>query len=111
MQGLILHIHSTASDGTHGLRQVVAATLAAGLGAIAQYQILVTAAVKANVAATRDRAYRRSRIHLFPVRRSVRQKDDFCFHITGYGIDMSQNKRLLDLLEHNRQLFRQPKDE
>lgn len=37
-------------------------------------------------------------------------KDDFCFHILGYGINVT-NKRLLDLLEHNERLLNSKDDE
>ncbi|MFQ9936445.1 MAG: PHP domain-containing protein [Phascolarctobacterium faecium] len=88
-----LHIHSTASDGTWTPPEVVAAA-PAGLGAIA----VTDHDSVANVAATHELAVAAG-LKLFPVRRSVRRKT-ICFHILGYGIDVT-NKRLLDLLEHN----------
>ena len=100
-----LHIHSTASDGTWTPPEVVAAALAAGLGAIA----VTDHDSVANVAATRELAVAAG-LKFIPGAEICSTKDDFCFHILGYGIDVT-NKRLLDLLEHNERLLNSKDDE
>lgn len=88
-----LHIHSTASDGTWTPPEVVAAALAAGLGAIA----VTDHDSVANVAATHELAVAAG-LKFIPGAEICSTKDDFCFHILGYGIDVT-NKRLLDFEE------------
>lgn len=100
-----LHIHSTASDGTWTPPEVVAAALAAGLGAIA----VTDHDSVANVAATHELAVAAG-LKFIPGAEICSTKDDFCFHILGYGIDVT-NKRLLDLLEHNERLLNSKDDE
>lgn len=100
-----LHIHSTASDGTWTPPEVVAAALAAGLGAIA----VTDHDSVANVAATHELAAAAG-LKFIPGAEICSTKDDFCFHILGYGIDVT-NKRLLDLLEHNERLLNSKDDE
>ena len=100
-----LHIHSTASDGTWTPPEVVAAALAAGLGAIA----VTDHDSVANVAATHELAVA-AELKFIPGAEICSTKDDFCFHILGYGIDVT-NKRLLDLLEHNERLLNSKDDE
>ena len=100
-----LHIHSTASDGTWTPTEVVAAALAAGLGAIA----VTDHDSVANVAATHELAVA-AELKFIPGTEICSTKDDFCFHILGYGIDVT-NKRLLDLLEHNERLLNSKDDE
>ena len=100
-----LHIHSTASDGTWTPPEVVAAALAAGLGAIA----VTDHDSVANVAATHELAVAAG-LKFIPGAEICSTKDDFCFHILGYGINVT-NKRLLDLLEHNERLLNSKDDE
>lgn len=100
-----LHIHSTASDGTWTPPEVVAAALAAGLGAIA----VTDHDSVANVAATHELAVA-AELKFIPGAEICSTKDDFCFHILGYGINVT-NKRLLDLLEHNERLLNSKDDE
>ena len=63
----------------------------------------------ANVAATRELAVAAG-LKFIPGAEICSTKDDFCFHILGYGIDVT-NKRLLDLLEHNERLLNSKDDE
>lgn len=100
-----LHIHSTASDGTWTPPEVVAAALAAGLGAIA----VTDHDSVANVAATHELAVAAG-LKFIPGAEICSTKDDFCFHILGYGIDVT-NKQLMDLLEHNERLLNSKDDE
>lgn len=100
-----LHIHSTASDGTWTPPEVVTAALAAGLGAIA----VTDHDSVANVASTHELAIAAG-LKFIPGAEICSTKDDFCFHILGYGIDVT-NKRLLDLLEHNERLLNSKDDE
>lgn len=85
--------------------EVVAAALAAGLGAIA----VTDHDSVANVAATHELAAAAG-LKFIPGAEICSTKDDFCFHILGYGIDVT-NKRLLDLLEHNERLLNSKDDE
>ena len=71
-----LHIHSTASDGTWTPPEVVAAALAAGLGAIA----VTDHDSVANVAATHELAVAAG-LKFIPGAEICSTKDDFCFHI------------------------------
>jgi len=63
----------------------------------------------ANVAATHELAVA-AELKFIPGAEICSTKDDFCFHILGYGIDVT-NKRLLDLLEHNERLLNSKDDE
>ena len=69
-----LHIHSTASDGTWTPPEVVAAALAAGLGAIA----VTDHDSVANVAATHELAVAAG-LKFIPGAEICSTKDDFCF--------------------------------
>ena len=80
-----LHIHSTASDGTWTPPEVVAAALAAGLGAIA----VTDHDSVANVAATRELAVAAGLKFIPRVRRSVRRKTISVF-ISWVMVSMSQ---------------------
>lgn len=82
-----LHIHSTASDGTWTPPEVVAAALAAGLGAIA----VTDHDSVANVAATHELAAAAG-LKFIPGAEICSTKDDFCFHILGYGIDAHKQR-------------------
>ena len=75
-----LHIHSTASDGTWTPPEVVAAALAAGLGAIA----VTDHDSVANVAATRELAVAAG-LKFIPGAEILFDERRFCFHILGYG--------------------------
>lgn len=87
-----LHIHSTASDGTWTPPEVVAAALAAGLGAVA-----VTDLTAWPMWRRHHELAAAAGLKFIPGAEICSTKDDFCFHILGYGIDVT-NKRLLDLL-------------
>lgn len=100
-----LHIHSTASDGTWTPGEVVAAAVAAGLGAIA----VTDHDSVANVAATRKLA-EEAGLKFITGTEICSTKDDFCFHILGYGIDIN-NKQLGELLAHNEQLLQDKDDD
>ena len=63
----------------------------------------------ANVASTHELAIAAG-LKFIPGAEICSTKDDFCFHILGYGIDVT-NKRLLDLLEHNERLLNSKDDE
>ena len=79
-----LHIHSTASDGTWTPPEVVAAALAAGLGAIA----VTDHDSVANVAATRELAVAAG-LKFIPGAEICSTKDDFCF-LSWVMVSMSQ---------------------
>lgn len=79
-----LHIHSTASDGTWTPPEVVAAALAAGLGAIA----VTDHDSVANVAATHELAVAAG-LKFIPGAEICSTKDDFVF-ISWVMVSMSQ---------------------
>ena len=94
-----LHLHSTASDGTWLPHELVAAAKAAGLGAMA----LTDHESVANVAETEKYAGEANIRFLAGVEISV-TKGETCFHVLGYGIDIT-DVRLLELLAHNDSLL------
>lgn len=100
-----LHIHSTASDGTWEPDEVIAAAQQAGLGAIA----VTDHDSVANVAVT-QRLAQDAGLKFLPGAEICSTKDDFCFHILGYGIDI-YDKTLTELLRHNEQLLRRKDDD
>lgn len=105
MRRVDLHIHSCASDGTWTPTELVAAAQSAGLGAIAVTDHDCVANVDAVMRAAKDAG-----LHCLTGVEVCSTKDEFSFHILGYGID-TQNKALLDLLAHNDGLLRQKDDD
>lgn len=100
-----LHIHSTASDGTWSPKEVVDHALASGLQGIS----VTDHDSVANVLSTKNIA-ERAGLKFITGAEICSTKDDFCFHILGYNIDVS-NKQLLELLTHNEQLLREKDNE
>ncbi len=100
-----LHIHSTASDGTWDPAEVVDAALATGLGTVA----LTDHDSVANVKKTKVLAAAAG-LNFIQGVEICATKDDFCFHILGYGIDI-ENISLLELLAHNEALLSKKDDE
>lgn len=100
-----LHIHSTASDGTWTPAEVVEAALGVGLGAIA----ITDHDSVANVAATKILA-EAAGLKFIEGTEICSTKDEFCFHILGYGIDI-ENKSLREILTHNEKLLTDKDDE
>lgn len=94
-----LHLHSTASDGTWLPHQLVAAAKQANLGAIA----VTDHESVANVAQTEGYALEAGMQFLRGVEIST-TKGETCFHVLGYGIDIT-DRRLLELLNHNESLL------
>ncbi|MGL5206924.1 MAG: PHP domain-containing protein [Acidaminococcaceae bacterium] len=94
-----LHLHSTASDGTWLPQQLVAAAKQAKLGAIA----VTDHESVANVAETEAYARQAGVQFLRGVEIST-TKHETCFHVLGYGIDIT-DRRLLELLNHNESLL------
>ena len=99
-----LHIHSTASDGTWTPQELVEAAKNAELKVIA----VTDHDSVANVVQVQKLAETQGITCLSGVEICA-TKDNFCYHILGYGIDI-ENRALLKLLHHNEELLDQ-KDE
>ncbi len=96
-----LHIHTTASDGTWTPAELVAEAQKTGLSAIA---VTDHDSVE-NVAATQKLALAAG-LKFIPASEVCATKNDICFHVLGFGIDIT-NKALLELLHHNEYLLEQ----
>ncbi len=96
-----LHIHTTASDGNWTPAELILEAQKAGLGAIA----VTDHDSIANVAET-YRLAKEAGLKFIPAAEICSTKNDICFHILGFGIDIA-NKNLLELLHHNEALLDQ----
>ena len=96
-----LHIHTCASDGNWTPAELIAEAQKVGLGALA----VTDHDSIANVLET-ERLAKEAGLKFLPAAEICSTKNDICFHILGYGIDIT-NKPLLELLAHNEALLDQ----
>ena len=90
-----LHIHTCASDGNWTPAELIAEAQKVGLGALA----VTDHDSIANVLET-ERLAKEAGLKFLPAAEICSTKNDICFHILGYGIDIA-NKPLLELLANN----------
>ena len=100
-----LHIHTTASDGTWDPNQVVEAVYRAGI----QFFAISDHDSVANVNETKQLAQQRGLRFITGVELNS-TKDGHNYHILGYGIDI-ENKKLLELCQHNQKLLEKKDDD
>ena len=86
-----LHIHTCASDGNWTPAELIAEAQKVGLGALA----VTDHDSIANVLET-ERLAKEAGLKFLPAAEICSTKNDICFHILGYGIDIA-NKPLLEL--------------